>query len=175
MTVKVSPWDIYNRYTIIKQVDKWKNCRYFLCRCICWKEKEVRINHLRNWDIKSCWRYNLEEVRKSCFTHWMTQARIYKIWNGIIKRCTNIEHDTYKNYWWRWIKCERSSFEEFYKDMKKWYSDKLSIDRIDNNWNYSKSNCRWATMKEQARNRSNNIYYNWKCFITMVWRIRTKI
>jgi len=47
--------------------------------------------------------------------------------------------------------------------MKEWYSDKLTLDRIDNDWNYCKENCKWSTAKEQARNTKNNVKYNWLC------------
>ena len=77
-----------------------------------------------------------------------------------------------KNYWLRWIRCLRESFEDFYRDMWESYKDHVAkyweknttIDRIDVNWNYCKENCRWATMKEQVNNTRMNVHmeYKWK-------------
>ena len=51
------------------------------------------------------------------------------------------------------------------------YKDWLSIDRIDNNWNYNKDNCKWATIKEQWNNKRNNHYilYNGENKTMMEW------
>jgi hypothetical protein len=43
--------------------------------------------------------------------------------------------------------------------MKKWYSDELTLERMDNDWNYCKSNCTWATKKQQANNRKWQVPY----------------
>lgn len=39
------------------------------------------------------------------------------------------------------------------------YRDDLTIDRIDNNKGYCPENCRWITLAEQQRNKSNCRYY----------------
>jgi len=90
---------------------------------------------------------------------------IYHSWNNMKRRCIYPKHINYKDYWWRWITYteRREKFENFYEDMKDDWSKWLSLDRIDVNWNYSKENCRWSTMKVQQRNKNNNVVYKWKC------------
>lgn len=90
----------------------------------------------------------------------------------IRNRCNNKNEPRFVDYWWRWIRCERASFDEFYKDMWAAYNKHVSeyweknttIDRIDSNWNYCKENCRWATFKEQSQNRKcvTKPIYKWK-------------
>jgi len=82
----------------------------------------------------------------------MRKKRIYTIFKGVEQRCNNPKQPAYKDYGGRGIKCEWNTFQEFYNDMKEGYSDKLSIDRTDNDGNYCKENCRWATPEQQANN-----------------------
>lgn len=90
------------------------------------------------------------------------------------RRCLNPNEPAFKDYWWRWIyMCDRrkDSFENFRDDMLPTYQEWLQLDRIDNNWNYCKENCRWATRIENTNNtrRSRTITYKWETLSIRWW------
>ncbi len=105
-------------------------------------------------------------------SHWMWNTRFYHIYCWLNSRCKNTYAQWYMRYGWRWIKNTRKCFEEFYDDMyssyiehsKLYWESNTTIDRIDVDWDYCLSNCRWATYKLQSRNTSRNriFDYNWK-------------
>lgn len=82
----------------------------------------------------------------------------YKIWEKMLARCRNQNNKGYPRYGGRGITvCERwADFSNFLADMGE-RPEGLSLDRINVNGNYEPGNCRWATAKEQALNRRDNV------------------
>ena len=89
--------------------------------------------------------------------------RLYEIYHGIKKRCYNTHCDRYKDYGGRGIKMCPAWLEggvDVFIDwaLKNGYDDSLTIDRIDNDKDYSPENCTWSTYIKQARNKRDTKY-----------------
>ena len=85
-----------------------------------------------------------------------TKHPLYSTWENMIARCYNPNHPQFHYWGGRGIKvCDtwRYSFDQFYLDMGDKPNPTYSIDRVDNNKNYDKDNCRWASKSEQVQNR----------------------
>lgn len=99
--------------------------------------------------------------RRQHESHGMSYSREYRIWHSMIQRCTNPRAENYSDYGGRGILvCTEwlQSFRQFYTDMGN-CPDELTLDRVDNNGNYEKANCRWSSRSEQSLNqrlRSDN-------------------
>lgn len=134
------------------------------CRCQCGTERLVSGLGLRNGTSRSCGclmrEVSAETIRKTRTTHGhcrgRQRTRTWVIWRAIKDRCGH-GRDLYGRH--RITMCDRwrESFENFLADMGECPSPEHTIDRWPNQkGNYERNNCRWATMKEQQNNRTNN-------------------
>lgn len=133
---------------------RWK------CLCDCGNTVVVRGYNLVSGGTKSCGCLMRERASEQNKTHGETKTRIHNIWNHMKQRCENPSNKAYGWYGGRGI----SVCEEWhdYTVFRNWavshgYRDNLTLDRIDVNGNYEPANCRWITLREQQRNKRNNV------------------
>lgn len=85
-----------------------------------------------------------------------TGTRTYNAWKSMRNRCDSSSKHASKERYFNLGYCpEWESYDRFFQDMGP-RPEGTSIDRINNTKGYYPENCRWASMKEQMRNRSNN-------------------
>jgi hypothetical protein len=102
--------------------------------------------------------YSEEPIETNASANKLRGTKQYSSWYGMRSRTGNKKQASYERYGGRGIKvCKKwETFEGFWDDMGESYSDGLTLDRIDNNGDYCKENCKWSTRAEQSRNTSRN-------------------
>ena len=152
----------FGKLTAIEVAGKKGGTYLWKCKCDCGNFTIVYGRDLQNGHTQSCGCLKKENHPK---THGDKHTRLYRIWKDMRQRCNNPNNSHYYLYGGRGIKIDERW--ETYPPFKEWalsngYSDNLTIDRIDNDKNYSPDNCRWATQVEQMNNVSYNRYITLK-------------
>lgn len=165
----------YGHVTAIKIVRERSQSldEQWLCTCECGASVLAnRLKLLKNPKY-NCGCVFREELRQRMQKHGHTQRLIhatgnpgviasptYQSWTAMKHRCLNPNHAAYHRYGGRGITIcdEWLSFECFLKDMGE-RPEGTSLERINNDASYCKSNCCWASTKQQTRNRCNSRLY----------------
>lgn len=159
----------FGRLTVLSYTNKRSGgAVMWLCVCDCKNKKLVstgNLNPIRRGSVQSCGCLKREIlIKQQTPTHGMTKTRPYRIWNHMLQRCENKKDKDFKNYGGIGINISLKwhNFNLFWNDMKEGYSNKLSINRIDNNGNYELGNCNWVSQKEQGNNTRVNTLIKYK-------------
>lgn len=163
---------VFGRLTVTNRAENASNGDIrWNCQCECGNKTVPRGMSLRRGETNSCGclqreiaaRDIADRSRKHGVTtrlsrkNWADVDYEYKAWSSMRMRVRT--HPDYVN---RTICLEWNSYQTFLMDMGKAPSNKHQIDRIENSLGYFPGNCRWATPKENARNRGNNRIIEWK-------------
>jgi len=145
----------------------------WLCQCECGNMASVHRDQLRDAKTQSCGCL----FRKAVVKHGKSYTAEYNIWSNMRRRCQNPNNSKFADYGGRGIRvCQHwnSAFDNFLADVGLRPAPTLSLDRIDNDGNYScghceeclehgwVANCRWTTATVQMMNRRNSKMLTWK-------------
>lgn len=139
-----------------------KTTAIWLCSCSCGVQISVRSSRLRSGHTKSCGCLISDVLKARNTTHDKYNIPERGVWAGMIRRCENEAEPCYPRYGARGIRvCDewRNDFEAFLAHVGPRPSSGHSIDRIENSKGYEPGNVRWATRKEQSRNRTCVPFY----------------
>jgi hypothetical protein len=152
----VNGWKITDIY--IKNTGKQNISMAKVESIICDKKAEYKLTQLTKGQVGWPDRRRPDLAEKNR-THGESGTRLHRIWKMMRARTSNPNADPNNIYFNKGIRCckEWSDYTVF----RDWahsnrYSSELTLDRLDNDKDYGPENCRWSTMSEQARNKTNN-------------------
>ena len=157
--------NIFGKLTVIDEAGRSSDKqKIYLCQCECGNKTTVISGNLKKGNSKSCGcarrRVSADRMRSLNLKHGQTDTKLWRTWKGVLERTTLVTSAHFHRYGGKGITvCDQwKSFETFAKDVGEPPSHLHSLDRIDNSLGYFPGNVRWATPKEQAQNRSTNIW-----------------
>lgn len=175
----------FGRLTAIRRAPNQGSKTCWLCHCDCGTSKIVTLGNLRGGQTRSCGCLIPETssaAGKKAFRHGEGHDRKtpeYRAWTSMRERCLISSTWNYADYGGRGIRiCRRwNRYEYFLQDMGRRPSDAHSLDRRNVDGPYSPKNCRWATRKEQQRNRRVNvtITFDGECLSVAEWAERKNL
>ena len=141
---------VFGKLTVLEQAGR-NNLKKVLwrCKCDCGKEAIVVSGSLANGNTTSCGCYLKQRITK----HGGSGKGSYNTWRAMIRRCTRPTDKDYPRYGGKGVSvCERwLEYANFADDMGEPVDDE-TLDRVDAYGNYCPENCRWASLRVQARN-----------------------
>lgn len=154
----------FGRLKVIEYVGTKNNHAAWKCECECGNECIKSSKQLLTNGVKSCGCLLTEVTIARSTIHEMSNTKIYQTWVRIKQRCFDLNFIGYDYYGGRGITvCDewQNDFVAFYNHVSKlehFGEDGYSLDRINNDGNYEPGNVRWATPKEQARNKRTTVF-----------------
>tara|TARA_Y100000310_G_C20455594_1_gene702889 strand:- start:116 stop:745 length:630 start_codon:yes stop_codon:yes gene_type:complete len=149
----------FGRWTVKRwsHRSKWRK-HMFVAECDCGETRTVLGSYLRAGRSRDCGCGRIETMSMLRRTHGMRRSPEYLAWEGMRLRCRPSD-PARKHYFDRGISvCSewQESFVAFYEHIGSHPGAGYSLDRIDNDGNYEPGNVRWATIIEQANNKTTS-------------------
>jgi hypothetical protein len=162
---KVKAGEKHGRWTVLGPEfsvpsDRGRRDVLLVCECDCGVVRVVMRQSLLSRRSSSCECRKWEVRTKHGHTSGGRPTRLYRVWRAMLSRVLLKEHRSWKRYGGRGISVhpEWLDFVAFAKwATENGYSDRLQIDREDNDGNYEPSNCRFVTPKVNCKNKCNNV------------------